>query len=447
MEIERKFLVDRIPGELTGSPGTPIQQGYLAIDEESEVRLRRAGNSLTLTVKSGHGESRGETEVELDVATFEELWPDTEGRRIMKVRHKTGLDGGLVAELDLYSGDLEGLATVEVEFASDAEAGSFDVPAWFGRELTGDQAWANQALAAHGRPAKSLEYRLRPGEDPASGICRVIAARAAQATAAVRTAGSSEDSAEHVHEARKSLKKVRSALRLLRGVIEDQDRDQANDSCREAARHLSGARDAEVKLSVLDSVSGQHADPSVAEGWRGQLHAEAEVHRGDLTPENLAEVAAAIESVRRGFQGRELPGEQEAVAGNVGRGYRRGRKSMKQAGKTGEAVHFHDWRKRAKDLRYQLEILEPRLPDEMTGIRKLAEELADKLGDLHDLDVLKDDLAGRDLAESDRETLGGVIDEARKRQADECLELGKRVYRLKPGRFTNRVGESLTGEA
>ena len=31
---------------------------------------------------------------------------------------------------------------------------------------------------------------------------------------------------------------------------------------------------------------------------------------------------------------------------------------------------FHDWRKRAKDLRYQLEMLEPGLPGEFTEIRK-----------------------------------------------------------------------------
>ena len=67
-EVERKFLALDVPDGLTGPSGVSIDQGYLAIDEESEVRLRRAGDRFTLTVKNGHGESRRETEVDLDQA-------------------------------------------------------------------------------------------------------------------------------------------------------------------------------------------------------------------------------------------------------------------------------------------------------------------------------------------------------------------------------------------
>ena len=60
-EIERKFLVDEMPRAESGR--TEIEQGYLAIDEGAEVRLRRAGDELFLTAKSGHGEVREEVEV------------------------------------------------------------------------------------------------------------------------------------------------------------------------------------------------------------------------------------------------------------------------------------------------------------------------------------------------------------------------------------------------
>lgn len=447
MEIERKFLIDRVPAGLSCSDGIPIDQGYLAIDPESEVRLRRAGEALTLTVKNGRGECRRETEVELDGETFDDLWPDTEGRRVEKVRRKIALSGGLTAELDEYAGELEGLRVVEVEFDSEEAATGFEPPYWFGRELTGDRFWANQSLAVDGRPDKGLEYRLRPGEPSTGGICRVVAARAAQAAAAVRVAGSVEDSAGHVHDARKSLKKARSALRMLRGAIDDEERRQANAACRDAAARLSGARDAEVKLWTLDSVTGERSDLGGAAAWRNGLEDEAERHRGDLTPEGLGEAARAIDSVRRSFQGRRPDGSSEQVAGNVGRAYRRGRKAMGKARKSGEAGHFHDWRKRAKDLRYQLEILEPRLPGEFTAIRKQAEELADQLGQLHDFDVLSEDLDGRDLDERDRSRLAELIGAAREARTDSCLDLGRETYALKPGRFTDRVGEELSGEA
>jgi len=414
------------------------------IDEQSEVRLREAGEALTLTIKSGHGLAREENEVEIDRATFDDLWPETAGRRVEKVRRKIGLGDGLTAELDRYSGDLEGVAVVEVEFGSEEEAEAFRPPAWFGRELTGDRAWANQNLALRGRPAKGLEFRLRPGEDPAAGICRVITARAAQAAAAVRQAGTAEDPAEPVHEARKSLKKARSALRLLRAVIPDSGRKAANAAWREAAAHLSGARDAEVKLETLSKAVDPRARTAGSGRWRGELESEADAHRNELTPEGLAEIEAAIDGVAREFRGREVPGPTEQVAGNAGRAYRRGRKAMKRAGRSSAAEDFHAWRKRAKDLRYQLEILEPRLPAAFEATRERAERLADLLGDLHDLDVLAEDLAGRGLDEPDRSHLEGLITEARDHQIELCLELGARTYADKPKRFTNRIGEALS---
>lgn len=151
-EIERKFLLPGPPAELQGSPSRQIEQGYLAIGEDSEVRLRRSGDDLRLTVKKGHGEKRQETEVNLPAEVFEELWPQTGGRRVEKVRHLVDIGDGLTAEVDVYSGPLEGLVTAEVEFASGEASHGFDPPAWIGREVTGDGRYANQTLATAGRP-------------------------------------------------------------------------------------------------------------------------------------------------------------------------------------------------------------------------------------------------------------------------------------------------------
>ena len=70
-----------------------IEQGYLALDEHAEVRLRRAGGELLLTAKRGHGEVREEVEVPLGPGAFEALWPLTAGKRVRKVRHYVPLDG------------------------------------------------------------------------------------------------------------------------------------------------------------------------------------------------------------------------------------------------------------------------------------------------------------------------------------------------------------------
>lgn len=150
-EIERKFLVSDLPTPLP--PGVPFRQGYVALDGEVEVRIRIKAGAATLTVKAGSGLRRSEVEVPVGVEDAEELWGHAGGRRIEKDRHAVPLDGGAVAELDVYHGALEGLHTVEVEFADEQAAGAFAPPAWFGEELTGRKGWSNAALAVHGRPA------------------------------------------------------------------------------------------------------------------------------------------------------------------------------------------------------------------------------------------------------------------------------------------------------
>jgi adenylate cyclase len=150
-EIERKFRLTKVPPWLGNWPSEVISQGYLCVDEESEVRLRREGGDRRLTVKRGRGESREEIEIELSVEQYEALWPATEGRRLTKRRHLVALDVGLSAEVDLYAGELEALTLVEVEFNSEESCRTFQPPAWFGNEVTGDSRYANQTLAAEGR--------------------------------------------------------------------------------------------------------------------------------------------------------------------------------------------------------------------------------------------------------------------------------------------------------
>jgi CYTH domain-containing protein len=148
MEVERKFLVRETP-DLKGAEAEEIDQGYLAIGAEGEVRLRRKGDRLVLTAKRGSGLARDEGEVELDREAFDRLWPLTEGRRLHKRRHVLPLDGVKV-ELDVYAGELEGLLVAEIEFPSEEEARAFDPPDWLGEDVTGDPRYLNETLATRG---------------------------------------------------------------------------------------------------------------------------------------------------------------------------------------------------------------------------------------------------------------------------------------------------------
>jgi CYTH domain-containing protein len=100
-EIERKFLLDDVPCVAEKREAIRIDQGYLAIDEGTEVRVRRADEETVLTIKGGHGEVREEVEIHLGERQFEALWPLTEGRRLSNTRHLISLEPGLEVELDI----------------------------------------------------------------------------------------------------------------------------------------------------------------------------------------------------------------------------------------------------------------------------------------------------------------------------------------------------------
>jgi CYTH domain-containing protein len=153
VEIERRFLVEDPEAAIAQAVRSScIRQGYVAIDPAGmQVRVREIGERRLLTVKRGSGEVRAEVEFEIDAAKFEELWELTAGRRIDKRRHFIRA-GDLVFELDVYAGDLAGLAVVEVEADSPEASAAFEPPAWFGRELTGDERYSNVRLAVDGLP-------------------------------------------------------------------------------------------------------------------------------------------------------------------------------------------------------------------------------------------------------------------------------------------------------
>ncbi len=149
-EIERKWKVDisqvnTIPG-LLRDKGKPISQGYIAITDDVEVRLRQKGSAYFQTVKSDGDLVRQEFEIKLPKAEFDVLWPSTLGKRLEKVRFEIPHKDHTI-ELDIYDGKLKGLAIAEVEFESISASAAFTPPPWIGEEVTANKSYKNKNLA------------------------------------------------------------------------------------------------------------------------------------------------------------------------------------------------------------------------------------------------------------------------------------------------------------
>lgn len=148
MEIERKYLVRKLPENLEQYNKKKIAQGYLCT--EPVVRIRRSNDDYYMTYKGDGLMVREEYNLPLTQEAYDHLRPKIDGLLIAKTRYLIPLDGKLTAELDVFEEDLSGLTIVEVEFDTVEEANAFTAPDWFGEDVTNSGKYHNSYLSRHG---------------------------------------------------------------------------------------------------------------------------------------------------------------------------------------------------------------------------------------------------------------------------------------------------------
>ena len=159
MEIERKWLIDpnRLPFPREGAEVWNVEQAYLAFSPC--IRIRSVNDEhFFLTVKilpgtaNGSLISREEYEFPIPRETYEDLRSKSAGTVLSKTRYRVPLGNGLTAETDIFHGELEGLAYLELEFPDEESAVSYPDPAGTLCDVSNDPAFTNGALARNGFP-------------------------------------------------------------------------------------------------------------------------------------------------------------------------------------------------------------------------------------------------------------------------------------------------------
>lgn len=145
IEIERRFRVSSNAWRGDIARSTQITQGYLAITNESVIRVRVRDTQGYVTIKSRDGGmSRQELEYAVPLADAQALLQLC-GRRVLeKTRHEVKY-AGYLWEIDEYKEPLEDLILAEVELSSETE--DPPRPPWIGEEITRDASYSNSALA------------------------------------------------------------------------------------------------------------------------------------------------------------------------------------------------------------------------------------------------------------------------------------------------------------
>lgn len=163
MEIEKKFLVSKLPEDLDQWEASVIEQGYLCTDPV--IRIRKMDDQYILTYKSKRGVQKAagvcinqEEELPLTKESYQHLKDKIDGVLIEKTRYRMCYPSGsgrYKIELDVFHGHYEGMVLAEVEFPSKEEADQFIPPEWFAENVSDDFHYSNAFLSENGtRPLK-----------------------------------------------------------------------------------------------------------------------------------------------------------------------------------------------------------------------------------------------------------------------------------------------------
>jgi CHAD domain-containing protein len=302
-----------------------------------------------------------------------------------------------------------------------------------------------------------------------------------------------DDPVTAVHEARKNLKKTRALLRLARPGLDAAVYRRENDAIRDAARLISGARDADVMLQTVDRLA-KRDDPRVSPSEFAELRwllrepalaGSGEAGSGDAGPgdagsgdagsgdagsgdagsgderdagggvagsrdgaepapqgDAVSAVIAALGAVVERIDDWETECDWAAIGRGASRAYRAGRAAFVEADIDPTTERLHDWRKRVKDLWYHQRLLSEAWPEVLGVLAEEAHGLSELLGDDHDLGVLAEWIAGDRGGRGDAIRQDAILDliaESRVEQLRDARRLARRVYAETAAAFTTRT--------
>ena len=252
---------------------------------------------------------------------------------------------------------------------------------------------------------------------------------------------------EGIHETRKRIKEIRAVIKLIR-TEPGFDYAEENAWFRKQANSLSALRDAKAMLEVCDALSIVFAgqldhDPFPALHTRLNNRLKVVMAEHSQLNHELSALQKAFKHARprvlawplkdRGFG---------TIEDGLLKSYRMGRAAYRQCRSNPDEVDFHVWRKRVKEHWYHISLLVSAWPGELERRERSLKQLADLLGDDHDLFVLEQQVnsAPEDFGtQGEIEHLLDLISRRRQQVQSSALSLGARLYVEKPPAHIKRL--------
>jgi len=301
-------------------------------------------------------------------------------------------------------------------------------------------------------------FRLYPGEHLGAGLQRLSLTE--MEVAASGFYDGEEAFGEAVHTARKSTKKIRALLRLVRSEIGERVYRFENETMRDTARLLTPVRSAAVMVIALDGLQVLYGSLLAADTfqetreWLTVNRARVEA-RAMEDPELVPRVVTNLERAHsryaswptdphaRDVYGTGIRDSYTSIGPGLKATYRRGRDEMVMAYRSPSPSTFHRWRKRVKYLKHQMEIVTPLWPEVILGMVITLDRMAELLGEDHDLAELLATLTSRpELCPNpvERSLLRALAEQRRSDVELASRILGRRIYAESPASLKGRFG-------
>ena len=304
-----------------------------------------------------------------------------------------------------------------------------------------------------------MAFRLNPNESVSEGVLRNVRKQLEKALehldAPTDRQTRRQSATDAVGEIRRSFKRIRAALRLIREELGDETYRKENWSFRDAARPLTQVRDAGILLETADNLRQQFPKAIAADTFvsirRALLANQAEISRRVLTEEKaFAKVReSATRALARLADWRLERKGWAALEPGIRRVYRTGYRALAAAAENPTVASLHEWRKQTKYLWHQLQLIEPALADADKELVESAHSLSALLGEDHDLAVLRATLAAEPSVYGGHGAVKSVfalIDHQRADLERRAFALGRELYKDPPQPFMHRIAASVSRE-
>ncbi|MDQ3335602.1 MAG: CHAD domain-containing protein [Myxococcota bacterium] len=288
-----------------------------------------------------------------------------------------------------------------------------------------------------------LASKQGPLHDPVELRAKLIAEFQATVAAAKDAAASVDRSAETaVHDSRKALRRGRAVLAMIARALPKNERRALRTALKDARRSLSMVRDHTVAPATLGSLQLEEGDRETA---KRVLDSAAEALPPTAEIKQLLAEAATRAAAQAEALVASLPPsvDEDILFDGIATTYGEARYARRRA--KSSKSWFHTWRRRTKELVYQLEFVAKHAGARASAIHEEIGGVSDSLGSAVDLIMLREfvETHGQGIDKGAVSQLRDAIDSNLDDAMKSARKAGSDVFSQKDKKFEKRLVKSV----